>query len=75
MVEKFSVIPEGKMCEGCGEFRATSKITYGKFLNETTNPKLVQVSFVCEMCLLEYEASLKGSEPYRIEENPEVVQF
>jgi len=70
---KDNVIPKGKICEGCHEFEATHKITYGKNLDDLS---LVSVAFLCEMCLVDYEFRLKNIDiPYKIEMNPEKVEF
>jgi len=68
------IIPEGTICKKCGEFEATFRVTYGKFLNES--PELCSVDFVCELCLIDYELYFsRVNIPYKIETNPEKVTF
>jgi len=50
------------------EYEATFKVTYGKYMDN--------VYFLCELCLIDYEDTLKNLDvPYRIEAIPEKVTF
>ena len=75
MPEDYSVIPKGKRCS-CYRHFAKFKVTYGRHLGKTENPHILNVAFLCELCLLDYERTFKnGNVPYKVEENREVVQF
>ena len=75
MPEDYSVISKGKRCS-CFRHFAKFKITYSRHLRKTENPHILNVAFLCELCLLDYEQTFKDLEiPYKIEENGEVVQF
>lgn len=55
-------------CHNHGEYEATFKVTYGRYMDNIT--------FVCELCLLDYEDRFKELDiSYRVEPIPEKVIF
>lgn len=76
MPENYSIVPKDKICVACVRHEANFKVTYGRHLGTTLNPHIITVTYVCELCLIDYVERFKElGMPYKIEENPEVVQF